>query len=154
MKRWMVLRVATLVLAYAHTFPATKHIAAFVHAPSWAEAYKGFGALLAVCLYLLPVRWQARGLQVIWRRRAALAAATWGLAAVHAVPAVDHLPRFVTTLRWEDAWRGIGCALAVAWFLAPVSAQGRAVAALARWSRLGRGAGARQVSPVAWSHGR
>ena len=138
MRRSMLLRVGTLALGYAHTFPATKHLAAFARDPSLGEGWKGFGALFAVCLYLLPIHVQARGLRALWRRRHVLSAVTWTLAAVHAVPLVDHLPRFVGAATWADGWRGIGSAIAVAWFLAPVSRQGALVAALARWADMSR----------------
>jgi hypothetical protein len=128
----MLLRIGTLLLAYVHTFPATKHLAAFAHSPSLSEAWKGFGALGAVCLYLLPLRSQVRLLRALWRRRRVLAALTWVLAATHAVPALDHLPRFLGAPSWGDGWRGIGSALAVAWFLAPVVTQGRVIAAVGR----------------------
>ena len=140
MGRSMLLRVATLALAYAHTFPASRHLLAFVHSPSLAEGWKGFGALFAVAVYLLPVRVQARGLGALWRRRRLLGAATLTLAAAHAVPALDHLPRFLAAPTWGDGWRGIGATLAVIWFLTPGSQQGRL---LARVGRLARVAGAR-----------
>src|SRR5438270_7757503 len=104
MKRSMLLRIGTLVLAYAHTFPASKHLAAFVRSPSISEGWEGFGALAAVCLYLLPVRLQIRILRALWQRRRLLSAATWALVAVHAVPALDHLPRFVGSPTWADGW--------------------------------------------------
>src|SRR5579859_4304252 len=72
MRRSMLLRAATLVLACVHTFPATKHIAAFWRFPSLSEGWEGFGALFAIGLYLLPLRVQARGLRALWRRRAVL----------------------------------------------------------------------------------
>ncbi len=91
-----------------------------------------------MCVYLLPVRLQARGLSALWRRRAALRAVAWSLAAVHAVPLSEHLPRFVGALTWGDGWRGIGAAVAVAWFLAPVSIQAAVIGALARAAGIGR----------------
>jgi hypothetical protein len=127
----------TLGLAFVHTFPARKHLLAFFEKPSLTEAWEGFGALLAIALYLLPVRVQARALTTLWRHhRGVLRACGVLLAIVHAVPAVDHLPRFVESVDWGDAWRGLGSAVAVVWFLAPVTLQGRVLAALARLARL------------------
>jgi hypothetical protein len=137
MRRTAVLRLTTLALAFAHTFPARKHLTAFFEKPSWPEAWEGFGALLAVALYLTPVRVQARALTVLWREhRSLLRAAGLLLAVAHAVPAVDHLPRFFEYVDWADGWRGIGSTAAVAWFLAPVTLQGKVIAALARLARL------------------
>jgi hypothetical protein len=128
-----LLRLATWTLALVHTFPARKHLAAFFEAPSMHEAWKGFGALVAIGIYLLPVSLQARGLKALWRkRRNVLRASAVLLVVVHAVPAFDHLPRFLAAGHWEDAWRGIGASLAIGWFLAPLSLQARAIAALVR----------------------
>jgi hypothetical protein len=119
-------RAATFVLALVHTFPARKHLAAFVDRPSFTEGWEGFGALVAIALYLLPVRTQARALGALWReRRGVLRALTLLLAVVHAVPAADHLPRFVALFDWSDGWRGLGSAAAVLWFLAPAPWQAR-----------------------------
>jgi len=73
MRRAALLRILTLALAFVHTFPARKHVAAFLAVPSWTEGWQGFGAGLAIVLYLLPVAVQTRGLQLLWRRRATLA---------------------------------------------------------------------------------
>jgi hypothetical protein len=133
MPRTALLRLLTLALAFVHTFPARKHLAAFFERPSWTEAWEGFGALLAIVLYLLPVRVQVRALATLWREhRGLLRAGGLVLAAVHAVPAFDHLPRFVESFGWYDAWRGIGSALALAWFLMPVPFQAGLIGALAR----------------------
>jgi hypothetical protein len=133
------LRIATWVLAIVHTFPARAHAAAFFEKPSLADAWKGFGGILAVGLYLLPIGVQARALTVLWRKhRSLLRAAALVLVLVHAVPAFDHLPRWLASGSWGDAWRGLGGSLAVAWFLAPLSMQARAVRALAHAARGGR----------------
>jgi hypothetical protein len=133
MRRTVLLRTLTLALAFLHTLPARKHLAAFIVTPSWTEGWKGIGAAVTVALYLLPIRVQVRGLQYLWRRRApALRVAGILLAVAHAVPAVDHLPRFLASFTFGDAWRGIGAAIAVAWFAAPLPAQGRLLTALAR----------------------
>jgi hypothetical protein len=132
-----VVRLATWTLAFIHTFPARKHLAAFLVAPSLDEGWKGLGALVAIALYLLPVRVQTRALVALWRnRQGVLRAAALLLVVVHAVPAVDHLPRLLHSGHWEDAWRGLGASLAMAWFLAPLSMQARAVGALARPGRV------------------
>ena len=134
MRRTALLRTLTLALACLHTLPARKHLVAFVAAPSWTEGWKGIGAALAVALYLIPVRVQARALAHLWRRRAlALRVAGVVLAVAHAVPAADHLPRFFASFTFGDAWRGIGAAIAVVWFVAPLRAQARVVAALAHF---------------------
>jgi hypothetical protein len=136
MRRSVLLRAVTLALAFVHTFPARKHLALFVAAPSWSEGWKGIGALAAIGLYLLPVSLQARGLALLWQRRAwLLRVAGVVLAVAHAVPASDHLPRFFATGGLGDAWRGIGAAFAVVWFLAPLRVQARLLAELARWLR-------------------
>ena len=136
MKRPALLRAVTLALACVHTFPARKHLLAFAHAPSLSEGWKGFGALIAIALYLLPPAAQARALVSLWRdHRVVLRIGTAILAAAHAVPAFDHLPRFFGNGGWADAWRGFGSAIAVAWFAAPVPVQATVVAALGRLLR-------------------
>jgi hypothetical protein len=128
-----VLRLGTLALACVHAFPAQKHLLAFFEKPSLEEAWKGFGALVAIALYLLPVAVQARGLTQLWRgHRVLLRVAGVLLAAVHAVPASDHLPRLAQSFAWGDGWRGLGSAIAVAWFLAPVRLQRKVIVVLAR----------------------
>jgi hypothetical protein len=136
MRRTALLRSLTLALAFLHTLPARKHLVAFIATPSWTEGWKGIGAAVAVALYLLPIRVQAHALQHLWRRRAsALRVAGVVLALAHAVPAADHLPRFVASFTFGDAWRGMGAAIAVVWFLAPLRAQARILAALAHFVR-------------------
>jgi hypothetical protein len=136
MRRTAFLRTLTLALAFLHALPARKHLVAFIAIPSWTEGWKGIGAALAVALYLLPVRIQARALQHLWRRRAlALRVAGVVLAVAHAVPAADHLPRFFASFTFGDAWRGIGAAMAVVWFIAPLRAQARVFTALAHFVR-------------------
>jgi hypothetical protein len=139
MRHPALLRALTLALAFVHSFPAQKHLAAFARVGTLGEAWKGFGALCAVGLYLLPLELHVRGLRALWReRRMALRVAGAVLAAVHAVPAFDHLPRFVATGDWADAWRGVGSTIAFAWFLAPLRAQATVIATLARIARLAR----------------
>jgi hypothetical protein len=138
MRRSGIARVVTLGLAFVHTLPAQKHIAAFVANHSLADGCKGFGALVAVGLYLLPLDVQVRALAALWRRRqTALRVGGLALAAVHAIPAFDHFPRFLADGLWHDAWRGIGSALAMAWFAAPLRMQGRVLGAFGRLTRLG-----------------
>jgi hypothetical protein len=132
-----VLRLVTVALAYVHTFPARKHLSAFFEKPSLEEAWKGFGALIAIALYMLPVRVQARALTQLWAdHRVLLRAAGVLLAVAHAVPASDHLPRLIQSFTWGDAWRGFSSAVAVAWFLAPVTLQRTVIVALARSAHL------------------
>ena len=125
-------RVLTLALAFVHSFPARGHVAAFLQHPTIADGWKGFAALFAVAFYVMPVRWQARALGALWRRRRALAAATWSLALVHMVPLLEHLPRFLGSGDWADGWRGLGACVAVLWFVAPVSQQAAFLAAVVR----------------------
>jgi hypothetical protein len=128
-----LVRLATWTLAIVHSFPARKHLAALIEAPSFDEAWKGIGALIAIVLYLLPVRVQARALTALWRHwRGVLRVGALVLLVVHAVPALDHLPRFLSAGSWHDAWRGIGATLAVLWFLAPLRAQARMIS----WSTM------------------
>ncbi len=138
MRPAVLLRLMTLALAFVHTFPARKHLLAFFERPSLTEAWEGFGALLAVALYLLPVGVQARALNVLWREHHRLLLRACGLllAIAHAVPAADHLPRFIEAANWSDAWRGFGSATAIVWFLAPLSLQKRVITALARLGRV------------------
>jgi hypothetical protein len=142
MRRTAVLRLLTLALAYLHTYPARRHLSAFFDHPSLDEAWKAFGAVVSIGLYLLPVRVQARALSRLWgEHRGLLRAVGIVLAMAHAVPAADHLPRLAATLTWGDAWRGLGSAIAVAWFLAPLTRQRQIIVALGRlafWERHGR----------------
>jgi hypothetical protein len=125
----LVLRTATLVLAFVHLFPARKHLALFVATPSLAEAWKGFGAVAAIAFYLLPVRTQAHLLGAAWRQaRPLLVALGWLLAAAHLAPALDHLPRLLGEASWPDAWRGLGASFAAAWFVLPIERQARFLA--------------------------
>ncbi len=131
MRKDAVLRFCMLSLAWAHTFPATKHLSAFAESPSLEEAWKGFGSAAAVIIYLLPVTWIARALITTWRRhRAALSVAGWVMAIAHLVPAADHLPRLLASPSWGDAWRGLGSSISAAWFVLPVPTQGIALRTL------------------------
>jgi Carbohydrate family 9 binding domain-like len=127
----VAVRGALVALALVHTFPARKHVGLFLQHPSWEEGWKGFGAVIAIAIYLLPLKVYVRALGFLWARsRIALALGGWVLAAVHAVPAGDHLPRLLAEPTWGDAWRGVGAALACAWFLAPLRVQAVALRAL------------------------
>ncbi len=137
MRRSVLFRALTLALAFVHTFPAQKHLVALLHTPSFGEAWKGIGALCAVALYLLPLPVQVRGLRLLWqKRRGLLRAGGFVLAIAHAVPASDHIPRFIASGHWADAWRGVGSAIALAWFLAPLRTQAAVIGALGRLSRI------------------
>jgi hypothetical protein len=136
MQRAALLRSLTLALACVHAFPARRHLAAFFAMPSLSEGWKGFGAAIAVILYLLPVATQTRGLTALWRRKAyVLRIAGVVLAMAHAVPAADHLPRFLASWAFGDAWRGLGATCAMLWFVAPLTAQARVLAWLGRAAR-------------------
>lgn len=105
------LRVLGFALAAMHLFPAKKHLALFFEQPSFGEAWKGFGAILAIAILIAPGplrRWKWRGI------------AFGLLAVVHAVPAYDHVPRFFVSMDWADAWRGFGALVAMVFFLAPI----------------------------------
>ncbi len=131
--RWV--RIATLVLAFAHWFPASKHVSALVAHPSLDEAWKAVGACLAVVLYLAPPAWQARAIAQLWHRRpSVLSGLSLVLIVVHAVAAIDHAPRFWSRPSWGDGWRAFGAAFAIGWFIAPLRWQHRALARLARLS--------------------
>jgi hypothetical protein len=137
LRRSALVRALTFALAFVHTLPAKTHLLAFAANPSLAEGWKGFGALVAVGLYLLPVNVQSRGLARLWQeRRAWLRAAAVTLAVAHLVPASDHLPRFWHAPTWADGWRGGGSALAVLWFLTPMRVQARVISLLGRVARL------------------
>jgi hypothetical protein len=130
-KKWLLLRAATLVLALVHLFPANKHVGLFFAEPSFGEAWKGFGAVFAVALYLLPPRTQANLLCVAWSRaRGLLVALGWLIAAVHLVPALDHVPSFLAAPSWADAWRGFGACIAAGWFALPLEVQARLLSGL------------------------
>src|SRR5580704_18156534 len=102
-RRLAVVRVITLALAFLHLFPARRHLGLFVEHPSVAEGWKGFGALFAIALYLLPLQSQARALAMLWREhRGVLRIASIVLVVVHAVPAWDHVPRFVRSVTPYD----------------------------------------------------
>jgi hypothetical protein len=127
----VVLRGALLVLAYVHTIPARTHLARFFAEPSLGEAWKGFGAVLAIGLYLLPIDFYAKAFGYLWaKRRVGLVAAGWVLALAHAAPAIDHVPRFFEAPSFADAWRGFGAAFACLWFVAPLRVQAAVVGAL------------------------
>ena len=123
MARTTPLRLLTAVLAGLHVLTARHHLGDFFAHPSLADAWKGVGAAAAVALLALPTRVLARIASALWRRRALGAAVAVGLAVVHLVPATDHLPRLARALSFGDAWRGIGAAIAIAWFLAPRALQ-------------------------------
>jgi hypothetical protein len=128
-----LVRPVTLSLAFVHTFPARTHVMAFLENRSLGDGWKGLGALFAIGFYLLPVGVQARALARAWHnRRLVLRAAAWLLVAVHAVPALDHLPLFARSGAWGDAWRGLGSLFAIGWFLTPLSLQARAIVVLKR----------------------
>ncbi len=129
-----LLGFACFVIAVAHTFPLRRHLGLFAEAPSLGEAWKGFGPLVAIALCFVPAAWCARGVAQLRARPWGAFLATTLLVLAHLVPAFDHLPAFARDPSWGDGWRGFGSALAVVWFAAPISAQGRVVGALRRGS--------------------
>jgi hypothetical protein len=128
--RW--LRAVMVLVGLAHSLPASKHLALFLGSPSLAEAWKGFGALAAMAIYLLasPSAVAAALLAVHRRSPRALSVAGLLLAAAHAVPALDHVPAFLAHPSFADGWRGFGSLAAALWFIAPLPAQARALGAL------------------------
>lgn len=122
--RRRMLGLAAIGIALLHIFPARKHLAAFFLAPSLDESWKGFGALLAMAFLVAPMRLQARAIGELSRRNV-LFVAMGCLAVLHLVPAFDHLPRFLASPTFGDAWRGIGSTLAAFWFATPFRAQAR-----------------------------
>lgn len=122
-----LLRVVLSVLAFAHTFPARKHLALLWAEPSLGEAWKGIGPVGAIVLCCMPTAWYARGVALLRSRARLLFGVTAGVVAAHLVAAVDHLPALVARPSWSDGWRGLGSAVAVVWFIAPTNVQGRVV---------------------------
>jgi hypothetical protein len=130
--RTSALTLISFGLAFVHLFPARKHLGLFVEAPSLGEAWKGFGAVAAIIFLALPRGLQATLVTKIWRQRRLASALGFVLAVAHVVPALDHLPAFLASLTWADAWRGLGASMAVLWFASPVRAQARLMALVAR----------------------
>jgi hypothetical protein len=137
--RGEAIAVVGAVLAFAHTFPATRHIGLFLREPGLNEAWKGFGSAIAVLVFLASPRKLARIIGRLWTERQALAKVlAYALVVAHMVPALDHVPRFVAAPNWADAWRGFGAVLASAWWTLPVPAQGRVIARATRAFRVAR----------------
>ncbi len=122
--RARLLGLAAIGIALLHIFPARKHLAALLLEPSLGESWKGVGALVAIAFLAAPMRLQARAIGEL-SRRGALIVVMALLAIVHLVPAFDHLPRFLASPTFGDAWRGIGSTLAAFWFATPFRAQAR-----------------------------
>jgi hypothetical protein len=119
-------------LAFVHLFPARKHLGLFFETPSVGEAWKGFGAVAAIVFLALPRALQLRLVTTIWRQRRVATAIGCVLAVVHVVPALDHLPAFLASWTWADAWRGLGALIAVLWFASPLRAQARVIGIVGR----------------------
>jgi hypothetical protein len=76
-ERRMLLRGAGILLAIVHLVPALDHVPALLAAPSWADAWRGIGATLAVAWFLTPLRMQAALISFVGRApRLALAPVT------------------------------------------------------------------------------
>ena len=113
-----------ILAAFVHTFPATKHMTAFLTQPSWSEGWKAWGSVFAIVAYLQTPDRIARLVFRCWQHhRGVLVVAGWLLALVHSVPAADHLPRLLAAPNWGDAWRGSGALIATVWFVAPIGMQ-------------------------------
>ncbi len=119
MGRKTYLRGITLALAAMHSLPARHHLADFFAGPNPADAWKGFGALGAIALLVLPQRIQARLATLVWKYRLIGVV----IAVAHVVPALDHLPKLFAAFTFGDAWKGIGATIAILWFLAPRAVQ-------------------------------
>jgi hypothetical protein len=129
--RKLLVRLPLVLLAVAHAFPSAKHGQAFLAEPSLGEFWKAALAPVAVCTYLVPPERLARAIVKAWRcSPRTLGALAVVLVVVHLVPAFDHVPRFMVTPTWADAWRGIGASLASLWFTLSVPFQARIVGAL------------------------
>jgi hypothetical protein len=66
-RRRSVLTVACVALVVVHAIPALDHVPSFLHDPTWADAWRGFGAAVAVVWFTLPTPTQARALAVLAR---------------------------------------------------------------------------------------
>ena len=67
----------------------------------------------------------------------------------HAVPASEHVPKFLASPSWADAWRGGGSVLASFWFILPLPMQARALNWFARVVRFSESIGADESLNVA-----
>ena len=109
------LRGLLLLLAVLHTLPAAHHLHDFFARPGLSDAWKGFGALVAVWLFAGGGPRIGRAVACI--RRAgprAIALSRVLLVAAHAVPLVDHLPRAIATAAFGDTWKAAGSLVAIA----------------------------------------
>ncbi len=78
-RAWRTRRVASalgLLLAAAHLVPASDHLPACFAAPSWGDAWRGFGATAAMLWFLAPLGLQSRAMAAIARPRRVLRLAT------------------------------------------------------------------------------
>jgi hypothetical protein len=57
-----VLTLLGCVLAAAHFVPALDHLPRLLAGPSWADAWRGIGASIAILWFMLPLELQARSL--------------------------------------------------------------------------------------------
>ena len=58
--RWHTVSVAATLLAIAHVVPAADHLPKLLASPSWADAWRGVGATLAVAWFASPRALQLR----------------------------------------------------------------------------------------------
>ena len=122
------IRPLLLGLALMHLLPATHHGRDLLAAPTVSDAWKAIGAVLAVGLLAMPAPWLVKLVGRTSRWHTVSIVATL-LAIAHVVPAADHLPKLFASPTWPDAWRGLGAAIAVAWFASPRALQLRLVRA-------------------------
>jgi hypothetical protein len=131
----VLIRGLMLVVAFAHSFPASKHLALLAREPSLDEAWKGLGAVAAMAVCLLPAGAQLRGARWLLRRRRVMSGLAFVLAVAHLVPAADHLPLWVDAPSWGDGWRGIGALAAAVLFATPQAVRVRLSAIVVRMGR-------------------
>ena len=122
MRRFTPWTIVCIGLALLHTLPARHHIEEMLASFDLGDAWKGIGAVIAVMLLVLPVRWQARAIGA-FRRARLLGLAAALLVVVHLVPALDHVPKVLASPSFSDGWRALGSCIAVLWFGAPRTLQ-------------------------------
>lgn len=136
--RPLALRALLVGVAAMHLFPIVRHAPLFLAARSLGEAWKALGPIVAIGVLLVAPPTLMRAATRGWRRhRVAFVATTCALAVAHAVPALDHVPRFLATPCWGDAWRGFGASIAAVWFAIPAATQALLTVGLVRAARDG-----------------
>jgi hypothetical protein len=73
-ERRVLLRIAGIALALVHVVPALDHVPAFFGAPTWGDAWRGFGSTLAAAWFLAPLPVQGRVISLLsWVTRPTVA---------------------------------------------------------------------------------